>query len=40
MYKHTAQLVPREGMIRGEFVDYWQTNRIPIGRERFVTDEV
>jgi uncharacterized protein (TIGR02118 family) len=33
MYKHVALLVRKEGMSHEEFVDYWQTNHVPIARE-------
>ncbi|WP_336359391.1 EthD domain-containing protein [Haladaptatus sp. ZSTT2] len=33
MYKHVALLVRKEGMTHEEFVDYWQTNHVPIARE-------
>ncbi|MFC6732782.1 MULTISPECIES: EthD domain-containing protein [unclassified Haladaptatus] len=33
MYKHVALLVRKAGMTHEEFVDYWQTNHVPIARE-------
>ncbi|WP_332899148.1 EthD domain-containing protein [Haladaptatus sp. CMSO5] len=33
MYKHVALLVRKEGMSHEAFVDYWQTNHVPIARE-------
>ncbi|WP_338728861.1 EthD domain-containing protein [Haladaptatus sp. DJG-WS-42] len=33
MYKHVALLVRKEGLTHEAFVDYWQTNHVPIARE-------